>query len=114
MLDLIDTAAVEFVVSIRLLAELADVLGREKFRSYFTTDEADQYLQGLRDRAVLIGDHAQITPVCRDPDDDYLVALARAADVGALISGDADLTTLDLPDLDVLTPRALLDRLAPP
>ncbi len=62
---------------------------------------------------MVIDDPAQITPVCRDPDDDYLVALARAADVEALISGDADLTTLDLPDLDVLTPRALLDRLAP-
>lgn len=114
VLDLLDSTSVEFVVSTRLLAELADVLGREKFRSYFTTDEADQYLYGLRDRAVVIDDPAQITPVCRDPDDDYLVALAQAADVEALISGDADLTTLDLPDLVVLTPRALLDRLAPP
>lgn len=48
----------------------------------------------------------------RDLDDDYLIALARAADVDALVSGDEDLTTLDLDDLDILTPRQLLDRLS--
>lgn len=114
MLDLIDTTPVDVVVSPRLLAELADVLRRDKFRPYLTTDQADQYLRELRDRTLMVADPAHVSPVCRDPDDDYLVALARVADVEALISGDADLTTLDLPDLDVLTPRALLDRLALP
>lgn len=48
----------------------------------------------------------------RDPDDDYLVVLARAAGTEAIVSGDGDLT--DQSDLDppVLTPREVLERLA--
>lgn len=47
----------------------------------------------------------------RDPDDDYLIALARTARADALVSGDADLTDLDLTDLPVLTPRQFLEDL---
>jgi hypothetical protein len=36
---------------------------------------------------------------------------ARAAGVDALVSGDEDLTSLELGDLDILTPRQVLDRL---
>ena len=45
-------------------------------------------------------------------DDDYLIALARAAVVDALVSGDQDLTSLALDDLEIVTPRQLLDRLS--
>ena len=48
----------------------------------------------------------------RDRDDDYLIAVARAAQVDALVSGDDDLTSLELEDLVILTPRQVLDRIA--
>ena len=46
-----------------------------------------------------------------DLDDDYLIALARAANADYLVSGDRHL--LDLEDIDppVLTPRQFLDLL---
>ena len=50
--------------------------------------------------------------VCRDPDDDYLVALARAAVVDALVTGDRDLLELEDVRVAVITPRALVERLA--
>jgi uncharacterized protein len=41
----------------------------------------------------------------RDPNDDYLVALAKVAGVRALVSGDRDLTEMPDADPPVLTPR---------
>jgi predicted nucleic acid-binding protein len=50
--------------------------------------------------------------VCRDPDDDYLVALAQAALVDAVVTGDRDLLELEDVGVAVITPRALVERLA--
>ena len=50
--------------------------------------------------------------VCRDPDDDYLVALARAALVDALVTGDRDLLELEETPVAVITARELIERLA--
>jgi predicted nucleic acid-binding protein len=50
--------------------------------------------------------------VCRDPDDGYLVALARATLVDALVTGDRDLLELEDIGVAVVTPRELVERLA--
>ena len=47
----------------------------------------------------------------RDRKDDYLVALARAERVSAIISGDRDLVDAAMADPKVWTPRELADRL---
>lgn len=52
------------------------------------------------------------TSATRDPKDDYLVALARVADVDAIVSGDSDLHDAELPDLSIWTPRHLADLLS--
>jgi predicted nucleic acid-binding protein len=49
--------------------------------------------------------------VCRDPRDDYLVALAVATHADAIVTGDHDLLELVEPPVSVLTPRALTERL---
>jgi uncharacterized protein len=46
----------------------------------------------------MLADPIQIEPLLRDPDDDYLVALAREAGAEAIVSGDKDL--LDHPGLE--------------
>jgi len=43
-----------------------------------------------------------------DPDDDYLVALAQAADADCIVSGDMHLTQLSDSRPTVLTPREFL------
>jgi predicted nucleic acid-binding protein len=51
------------------------------------------------------------TPVCRDPDDDELLALALAAQVELIVSGDDDL--LDLHSFEgvaIVTPAEALRR----
>jgi predicted nucleic acid-binding protein len=48
----------------------------------------------------------------RDPDDDYLVALARTTSADALVSIDRDLLDPTINDIAICTPTAFLQRLA--
>jgi putative PIN family toxin of toxin-antitoxin system len=100
--------AFELVASPTLLAELREVLGREKFRRYVAEAEAIAYVDLIRHEATVLDDPTPSgRPLSIDPDDEYLVELARAAAVDVLVSGDAHL--LDLRDhLPVMTPAQFL------
>jgi predicted nucleic acid-binding protein len=56
-----------------------------------------------------VPDPSDVPSVSRDPDDDYLVALVHSAGAEVLCSGDADLAAVT--EVEVRSPRALLDRL---
>jgi uncharacterized protein len=101
----------ELVLSPALLAELAGVLDRPKFRRWLTADEARAFVSKLRTGAILIDDPPTAAPSTPDPGDDYLVALARKANADCLVSGDGDLTGLADPQPPVFTPRTFLDSL---
>jgi putative PIN family toxin of toxin-antitoxin system len=48
----------------------------------------------------------EITGVCRDPDDDNIIACAAAAEAGYLVTGDADLLELKrYQGVRIITPR---------
>ncbi len=100
--------AFELVASPTLLAELREVLGREKFRRYVSEAEALAYVDLIGHEAAILDDPApSARPLSADPDDEYLVDLARAAAADVLVSGDAHL--LDLGDrLPVMTPAQFL------
>jgi putative PIN family toxin of toxin-antitoxin system len=101
----------ELVVSARLLDELTSTLLRPKFRRWVSADDAVVFVETLRLAGIVIDDPTDVEPVSRDPDDDYLVALARAAGAAVLVSDDADLTTLDLRDPTIVDPRRFLSTL---
>lgn len=101
----------DLVVSPRLLAELRSVLRREKFRAFFTVEQGDRLVEALARDALMVADPGDVPAVSRDRGDDYLVALARVAGAHVLVTGDDDLLELDLPDLDVVTPRRFLELL---
>jgi putative PIN family toxin of toxin-antitoxin system len=100
------------IVSPRLLAELAGVLERDKFRSYVSLEEARQFVSEVTDLADAHEDPETTPGVTRDPKDDYLVALAKVTGTEAIVSGDTDLTDQEDLDPPVLTPSAVLERLA--
>lgn len=53
--------------------------------------------------------------VCRDPDDDWVLATALAGDADAIVSGDADLLTLETySGIEILSPRQFVGRQATP
>ena len=87
------------------------MLARPKFRRWISAAVAREFIAGLADDALVIDDTSAPPGVSPDPDDDYLIALARAANADYLVSGDRHL--LDLEDIDppVLTPRQFLDLL---
>jgi len=64
----------------------------------------------VTDRAVMHGDPVSPPRVLRDPDDDYLVALARDAGAVAIVTGDRDL--LDHVGLEppAIAPRQACER----
>jgi uncharacterized protein len=81
----------ELIVSPPLLAELEEVLRREKFRRYVDLDLVGGYLDAVRSLAALTADPEGPPPLrSPDPDDDYLIALAHSA-AAVLVSGDSDL-----------------------
>jgi len=97
------------VASPVLLAELSEVLQRRKFRRWISADEAAEFTAAIRQVVELYADPPNPPAVTADPDDDYLVALAVAAEVSAIVSGDPHLTApaRELP-VTVLTPAELL------
>ena len=113
LLDAVRDGRVAIVASPQLFAELDRVLRREKFRRYVSLADVDEYLSGLAILADLVVDppDALRKRVSRDMDDDYLVALAREAEVDLIVSGDRDLLDLDLTDLRVVSPREVVERL---
>ena len=105
------TRPFELVVSPALLIELRDVLHRTKFRRWFSGDDADILVDRLESEATSVKDETLDEQITVDPDDDYLIALGRAANADAIISGDRDLTDLSDPDPIVLAPTEFLNRL---
>jgi hypothetical protein len=101
----------DLIVSPRLLAELTAVLQRQRFRPYLTLDEVTEYVEGLAVLAETVTDPEVAPPLTRDRYDDYLVALAGAARASVIVSGDADLLTVEAPPVPVLTPRQILESL---
>lgn len=100
--------AFEFVVSPLLLDELTSTLLRPKFRRWVTENDVVGFVEVLRLAAVMVQDPAEASPISRDPNDDYLVALARAAGAHVLISSDGDLTSIDGSDPPIVAPRRFL------
>jgi len=84
----------DLVVSPLLLDELESVLLRKKFRRYVDLAGVAAYLDLLRREAQLAANPEAPPPIrCKDPDDDYLIALAHSQSA-ALVSADSDLLEL--------------------
>jgi len=93
----------ELIVSELLLAELKRTLAYPKLRQRIAPEKADAFVNWVRDDGTIAEDPTSPPPVSsRDPDDDYLLALAidRSA---YLVTGDQDLLVLSN-DLPILTP----------
>jgi putative PIN family toxin of toxin-antitoxin system len=96
LLQHLEAGTLTLISSPALLAELQDVLSRSKFdatlnRAGMTREQA---LQRIRRLAEVYEPVPLAVPVCRDPDDDKLLALARSSRAACIVSGDDDLKVL--------------------
>ena len=102
--------AFELVCSPLLLGELAKTLTYPKLRKHIDTDEADELLELLRRGGLLVEDpETQPRISSSDPNDDYLIALARKSP-SVLVLDDGDLLELS-EQIPVYSPREFLDLL---
>lgn len=96
-----------------LLMELSVVLERPKFDAILMRSNTSraQTLTEVRKLADVIDPPPLAHPVCRDPDEDAVLALAIAAQADWVISGDDDLLCLgSFGEIPVLTPAQVLQR----
>jgi len=96
LLEHVRAGTLSLVSSPALLAELADVIGRAKFDAILTKSNTsrERSLTDVRRLAEVVEPPPLPQPVCRDPDDDQVLALASAAKVDVIVSGDNDLLLL--------------------
>ena len=107
VVELLITGQVVAVVTQELLDELTFVLVRPKFRRWIPIAEAVSFSEELAAYADLRTAPGPSTRRLRDPDDDYLVALAESADA-VIVTGDADILDAGLSPL-AITPHQLLE-----
>jgi predicted nucleic acid-binding protein len=111
LVDALLDGKLDALVCPALIGELTDVLGREKFAKHAADGRAAAYIAAVRDRATMVDDPPPGSVMTADADDDYLIALAQAYGVDAVVSGDGHLLDVASSELTVLTPRELADRL---
>jgi putative PIN family toxin of toxin-antitoxin system len=99
-----------------LLAELTDVLGRAKFDAILARSQTsrERSLAEVRQIAEVVEPPPLAQPVCRDPDDDQLPALAVAAKVDLIVLGDDDLLSLSsFEGIPIVAPARALQPVRP-
>lgn len=106
VLDLWSSGRVfDLVACPRLLQEVSVVLlERPRTRRLIAPEAARAHLDRLITDAEIWPDPVGARRITRDPDDDYLILLARSHDVDVIVSGDRDLLEWEEQLPPVVTP----------
>lgn len=85
--------AMQFEIAIcpEILREVGKALRKPYFRDRVPAAEARLAVTRIGDVAISFDDPVDVEPILRDPSDDYLVTLAKAAGAEAIVTGDKDL-----------------------
>jgi putative PIN family toxin of toxin-antitoxin system len=93
----------QLVVGDVLLEELERVMTA---KLGFTPQRVREALALLRRVGKLVSAEPLAAPMCRDPDDDAVLALARSARADCIVTGDDDLLVLErFEGIPILSPR---------
>ena len=90
LLELARERKVSLCTSLTLLAELAEVIAREKFAARVRAAglSAAELVQDYEHLAEIVTPEALPAPVSRNPDDDHVLACALAGKAELIVSGD--------------------------
>ena len=81
------------ILSRQMLAELADVAGRDKF--HITGSQVERFLSIMVNMAKIVPDNALFKEVVSDPDDDVVLNAAYTGKADYIVTGDNHLLTLN-------------------
>lgn len=88
--SIIGNEQIIILASDELLNEVKEVAQRPNLQKYIKPDLAALFLEVLSRRVDLIEVNSEVQ-VCRDPNDDFLLALCKDGKADLLITGDKDL-----------------------
>ena len=114
LLEQVRGGSLTMISSPALLVELTEVMGRAKFDAILgrSNTSPERVLAEMRQLAEVIEPQPLVRPVSRDPDDDEVLALALAARVDLIVSGDDDLLVLRVFEgIPIVTPAEALQRI---
>jgi hypothetical protein len=99
----------KLLISHATVAELNQVLSKQKFRKYITREESVEFLNAFVQNGIMV-EVTRYISICRDPRDDKFIELAIAGQAKCIVTGDKDLLNLHpFGELAILTPRQFLE-----
>jgi putative PIN family toxin of toxin-antitoxin system len=109
--ELLTRQAFQMIVSPAIAAEIEDALRQPKIRKYLhEPDEAALWVADLMAVADVVADSGFNAGVCRDPDDEVLLAAAVEGRAEMIVTGDSDLLVLgEYEGIAIVRPRTFLD-----
>jgi putative PIN family toxin of toxin-antitoxin system len=95
------------VSSEAILAEVQEhLLGKFKYSSR----ETDEAVSLLRSQMEIVAPQQLMQPVCRDPDDDQILATAISAKADCIVTGDKDLLVITKYEgVEIIRPSSFAD-----
>ena len=110
--DFVAKDEVIMVTSPELLAELDRVLTYRKLQRYYTNEERTRFVALVMALSEVVDLRDTIPRICRDPDDDRLIACAVAGKADLIVSGDDDVVALEqVGGIPILTAAQFLEML---
>lgn len=67
---------------------------RPRLLKHLSEEAVERAARRIRKRTALMSTEFQVKPICRDPKDDYLLALSKVAKADLFITADEDLLVL--------------------
>jgi len=80
--------------SVELITEIQQTIAKPRLEKYFTTNALEEMLSTFEPFIDLIEVESTVT-ICRDPNDNFLLALAKDGKADYLLTGDKDLLELE-------------------
>lgn len=93
--DLVVTERIKLVTTDQLINELKIVSARPKFERYFDQEKVGELISLLNIVSEKVKIKA-IEQICRDPKDDFLLALSKESKANYLVTSDNDLLSIGI------------------
>lgn len=112
LFDAIVQGNVQLMVTEQLIRELEMTAMDPKFRKYFTSAVLSELLVVIEASALAVEIQPPYPAICRDPKDDFLLALCKKGKADLLVTGDNDLLVLgEHGPTEVISPKEFGERL---